>query len=195
MYYTDIFVDPEAGGVNLNSYLCSGIHTCFVCKKRSEDVRRCMIPVCGKFYHGECIASYAPTAPVNRGFRCSIHVCLTCFIANPNSSSISKGKHSQTPRLSAWCSDCMTFSCICVCVRRSSSTVCALPSSLSRYRPLHGCRQHCALQQQHRLSQSFHSPSWREEPWTRQCQLVLRLHWRYQKWFYYFAFTKGSSNN
>uniref|UniRef100_A0A1A7YAR4 Histone-lysine N-methyltransferase, H3 lysine-36 specific n=2 Tax=Iconisemion striatum TaxID=60296 RepID=A0A1A7YAR4_9TELE len=70
----------------------SGIHTCFVCKKRSEDVRRCMIPVCGKFYHGECIASFAPTAPVNRGFRCSIHVCLTCFIASPNSSSISKGR-------------------------------------------------------------------------------------------------------
>uniref|UniRef100_A0A8C6NWQ2 Histone-lysine N-methyltransferase, H3 lysine-36 specific n=1 Tax=Nothobranchius furzeri TaxID=105023 RepID=A0A8C6NWQ2_NOTFU len=70
----------------------SGIHTCFVCKKRSEDVRRCMIPVCGKFYHGECIASYAPTAPVNRGFRCSIHVCLTCFITSPNSSSISKGR-------------------------------------------------------------------------------------------------------
>ncbi|XP_022618390.1 histone-lysine N-methyltransferase, H3 lysine-36 and H4 lysine-20 specific-like [Seriola dumerili] len=70
----------------------SGIHTCFVCKKRSEDVRRCMIPVCGKFYHGECIASFAPTAPVNRGFRCSIHVCLTCFITNPNSVSISKGR-------------------------------------------------------------------------------------------------------
>ncbi|MED6294269.1 hypothetical protein CHARACLAT_019420, partial [Characodon lateralis] len=70
----------------------SGVHTCFVCKKRSEDVRRCMIPVCGKFYHGECIANYAPTAPVNRSFRCSIHVCLTCFIASPNSSSISKGR-------------------------------------------------------------------------------------------------------
>ncbi|XP_047462350.1 histone-lysine N-methyltransferase, H3 lysine-36 specific isoform X4 [Mugil cephalus] len=70
----------------------SGVHTCFVCKKRSEDVRRCMIPVCGKFYHGECIANFAPTAPVNRGFRCSIHVCLTCFIANPNSSTISKGR-------------------------------------------------------------------------------------------------------
>ncbi|XP_037835007.1 histone-lysine N-methyltransferase, H3 lysine-36 specific isoform X2 [Kryptolebias marmoratus] len=70
----------------------SGVHTCFVCKKRGEDVRRCMIPVCGKFYHGECIANYAPTAPVSRGFRCSIHVCLTCFIASPNSSSISKGR-------------------------------------------------------------------------------------------------------
>lgn len=76
----------------IHTSFLSGIHTCFVCKKRSEDVRRCMIPVCGKFYHGECIANFAPTAPVNRGFRCSIHVCLTCFIANPNSSSISKGK-------------------------------------------------------------------------------------------------------
>lgn len=72
----------------------AGVHTCFVCKKRGEDVRRCMIPVCGKFYHGECITNHAPTAPVNRGFRCSIHVCLTCFIANPNSSSISKGSWS-----------------------------------------------------------------------------------------------------
>ncbi|XP_077596420.1 uncharacterized protein nsd1b [Stigmatopora nigra] len=70
----------------------SGVHTCFVCKKRSEDVRRCMVPVCGKFYHGECIAAYAPTVPVNRGFRCSIHVCLTCFISNPGGASVSKGR-------------------------------------------------------------------------------------------------------
>ncbi|KAM9788550.1 uncharacterized protein nsd1b [Neosynchiropus ocellatus] len=70
----------------------SGVHTCFVCKKRGEDVRRCMIPVCGKFYHGECIASFAPTAPVTRGFRCSIHVCLSCFIANPNSAAMTKGR-------------------------------------------------------------------------------------------------------
>ncbi|XP_043997467.1 uncharacterized protein nsd1b [Gambusia affinis] len=70
----------------------SGVHTCFVCKKRSEDVRRCMIPVCGKFYHGECIANYSATAPVNRSFRCSIHVCLTCYISSPGSSAVSKGR-------------------------------------------------------------------------------------------------------
>lgn len=51
-----------------------------------------MIPVCGKFYHGGCIANFGPTVAVNRGFRCSIHVCLTCFIANPNGSNISKGE-------------------------------------------------------------------------------------------------------
>ncbi|KAJ0004066.1 hypothetical protein NQD34_010280 [Periophthalmus magnuspinnatus] len=71
----------------------SGVHTCFVCKKRGEDVRRCMIPVCGKFYHGECIAAFGLTAPtVNRGFRCSIHACLTCHLSNPNSSNLSKGR-------------------------------------------------------------------------------------------------------
>uniref|UniRef100_A0A8C6V1G1 Histone-lysine N-methyltransferase, H3 lysine-36 specific n=1 Tax=Neogobius melanostomus TaxID=47308 RepID=A0A8C6V1G1_9GOBI len=71
----------------------SGVHTCFVCKKRGEDVRRCMIPVCGKFYHGECIAAFGPTAPIaNRGFRCSIHACLTCYISNPNASNLSKGR-------------------------------------------------------------------------------------------------------
>lgn len=71
----------------------SGVHTCFVCKKRGEDVRRCMIPVCGKFYHGECIAAFGPTAPTaNRGFRCSIHACLTCYISNPNGSNLSKGR-------------------------------------------------------------------------------------------------------
>lgn len=78
--------------LEFNLFSFPGIHTCFVCKKRGEDVRRCMIPVCGKFYHGECIANFAPTVAVNRGFRCSIHVCLTCFIANPNSSTISKGE-------------------------------------------------------------------------------------------------------
>ncbi|XP_072302120.1 uncharacterized protein nsd1b [Eucyclogobius newberryi] len=71
----------------------SGVHTCFVCKKRGEDVRRCMIPVCGKFYHGECVAAFGPTAPTgNRGFRCSIHACLTCHLSNPSSSNLSKGR-------------------------------------------------------------------------------------------------------
>ncbi|KAK0138513.1 Histone-lysine N-methyltransferase, H3 lysine-36 and H4 lysine-20 specific [Merluccius polli] len=70
----------------------SGLHTCFVCKKRGEEVRRCMIPVCGKFYHGDCITSHAPTTPVNRGVRCSLHVCLACFIANPGNPAKSKGR-------------------------------------------------------------------------------------------------------
>nr|XP_055036635.1 histone-lysine N-methyltransferase, H3 lysine-36 specific isoform X2 [Misgurnus anguillicaudatus] len=90
---------PECTGLSdapLNSFLCqectSGIHSCFACKRLSEDVRRCMIPECGKFYHGECVASYAPTVPLNLTFRCPLHVCLACFITNPTNPSISKGQ-------------------------------------------------------------------------------------------------------
>uniref|UniRef100_A0AAV2L1K0 Nuclear receptor binding SET domain protein 1b n=1 Tax=Knipowitschia caucasica TaxID=637954 RepID=A0AAV2L1K0_KNICA len=76
----------------------SGLHTCFVCKKRGVDVRRCMIPVCGKFYHGECIAAYGPTAPTaNRGFRCSIHTCLTCYHSNQTSNQSKAPLTSSSP--------------------------------------------------------------------------------------------------
>uniref|UniRef100_A0AAZ3RYF1 [histone H3]-lysine(36) N-dimethyltransferase n=1 Tax=Oncorhynchus tshawytscha TaxID=74940 RepID=A0AAZ3RYF1_ONCTS len=76
----------------------SGVHTCFACKKPGENVRRCMIPVCGKFYHGECIANHAPVAPLHGGFRCSLHVCLSCFITNPVNPSIPKGRLTRCVR-------------------------------------------------------------------------------------------------
>ncbi|XP_050949120.1 histone-lysine N-methyltransferase NSD2 [Labeo rohita] len=83
--------EPPAG-----KFLCqectSGIHSCFSCKSMGEDVRRCMLPGCGKFYHGECAASHAPTVPLNRAFRCPLHACLSCFIANPTNPSVSKGQ-------------------------------------------------------------------------------------------------------
>ncbi|XP_037544181.1 histone-lysine N-methyltransferase, H3 lysine-36 specific-like [Nematolebias whitei] len=113
------------------------VHTCFVCKKRSEDVRRCMIPVCGKFYHGECIANYAPTAPVNRGFRCSIHVCLTCFIASPNSSSISKGRLVRCVRcpVAYHATDlCMAAGCV---VLSNNSIICP-----NHFTPRRGVKNH-----------------------------------------------------
>ncbi|XP_061608937.1 uncharacterized protein nsd1b isoform X2 [Phyllopteryx taeniolatus] len=115
----------------------SGIHTCFVCKKRSEDVRRCMIPVCGKFYHGECIAAYAPTAPVSRGFRCAIHVCLTCFIANPGSSSISKGRLVRCVRcpVAYHANDlCMAAGCV---VLSNNSIICP-----NHFTPRRGVKNH-----------------------------------------------------
>uniref|UniRef100_A0A8C2WZY1 Histone-lysine N-methyltransferase, H3 lysine-36 specific n=1 Tax=Cyclopterus lumpus TaxID=8103 RepID=A0A8C2WZY1_CYCLU len=115
----------------------SGVHTCFVCKKRSEDVRRCMIPVCGKFYHGECIANFAPTAPVNRGFRCSIHVCLTCFITNPNSSSIAKGRLVRCVRcpVAYHATDlCMAAGCV---VLSNNSIICP-----NHFTPRRGVKNH-----------------------------------------------------
>ncbi|XP_060771322.1 histone-lysine N-methyltransferase, H3 lysine-36 specific isoform X2 [Neoarius graeffei] len=75
-----------------------GVHTCFVCKKPGEDVRRCMIPVCGKFYHMECIMKSTPTVQQNRGFRCSLHVCLSCYITNPTNPSSSKGRLTRCVR-------------------------------------------------------------------------------------------------
>uniref|UniRef100_A0AAY4AM42 Histone-lysine N-methyltransferase, H3 lysine-36 specific n=1 Tax=Denticeps clupeoides TaxID=299321 RepID=A0AAY4AM42_9TELE len=69
----------------------SGTHSCFVCKKPGDDVRRCMVPMCGRFYHGKCIADLAPTVPLTRGFRCPLHVCLSCFITNPTNPSVTKG--------------------------------------------------------------------------------------------------------
>ncbi|XP_042165655.1 histone-lysine N-methyltransferase, H3 lysine-36 specific isoform X1 [Oncorhynchus tshawytscha] len=89
--------DPPIG-----KFVCqeckSGVHTCFACKKPGEDVMRCMIPVCGKFYHGECIANHAPAAPLHRGLRCSLHACLSCFITNPVNPSVSKGRLTRCVR-------------------------------------------------------------------------------------------------
>ncbi|KAG7248203.1 hypothetical protein CRUP_002461, partial [Coryphaenoides rupestris] len=40
-------------------FLCrecrTGAHACFVCKKAGGGVKRCLIPMCGKFYHSECV--------------------------------------------------------------------------------------------------------------------------------------------
>ncbi|XP_035378563.1 histone-lysine N-methyltransferase, H3 lysine-36 specific [Electrophorus electricus] len=76
----------------------TGVHTCFVCKKPGADVRRCMIPVCGKFYHMECIVRHAPTVQQSRGFRCALHVCLACYITNPLNPCSSKGRLTRCVR-------------------------------------------------------------------------------------------------
>uniref|UniRef100_A0A8C6J7X8 Histone-lysine N-methyltransferase, H3 lysine-36 specific n=1 Tax=Melopsittacus undulatus TaxID=13146 RepID=A0A8C6J7X8_MELUD len=72
---------------------CStGVHTCFVCKSCGEDVKRCLLPLCGKYYHEACIQKYPPTVTQNKGFRCSLHICMTCHAANPTNISASKGR-------------------------------------------------------------------------------------------------------
>uniref|UniRef100_A0A8C3RHT9 Histone-lysine N-methyltransferase, H3 lysine-36 specific n=1 Tax=Cyanoderma ruficeps TaxID=181631 RepID=A0A8C3RHT9_9PASS len=72
---------------------CStGVHTCFVCKSCGEDVKRCLLPLCGKYYHEACIQKYPPTVLQNKGFRCSLHICMTCHAANPANISASKGR-------------------------------------------------------------------------------------------------------
>ncbi|XP_066469600.1 histone-lysine N-methyltransferase, H3 lysine-36 specific isoform X2 [Tiliqua scincoides] len=72
---------------------CStGVHTCFVCKSSGENVKRCLLPLCGKYYHEDCILKYPPTVMQNKGFRCSLHICMTCHAANPTNISASKGR-------------------------------------------------------------------------------------------------------
>ncbi|XP_041703002.2 histone-lysine N-methyltransferase, H3 lysine-36 specific isoform X2 [Coregonus clupeaformis] len=75
-----------------------GVHTCFVCKKSGDGVKRCMVPVCGKFYHNECILKHTPTQHQNKGVRCSLHVCLSCHITNPLNACSSKSRLTRCVR-------------------------------------------------------------------------------------------------
>ncbi|KAJ8351349.1 hypothetical protein SKAU_G00228250 [Synaphobranchus kaupii] len=115
----------------------TGVHTCFVCKKPGSDVKRCMIPVCGKFYHGECIAKHAPTVPQGRGFRCSLHVCLACYITNPANPSVSKGRLTRCVRcpVAYHANDyCMAAGSV---ILANNSFLCP-----NHFTPRRGCRNH-----------------------------------------------------
>ncbi|KAK4818772.1 hypothetical protein QYF61_019118 [Mycteria americana] len=72
-------------------FICS-VHTCFVCKERKADVKRCVVSHCGKFYHEACVKKFHLTVFENRGFRCPLHSCLSCHVSNPSHPRISKGK-------------------------------------------------------------------------------------------------------
>ncbi|XP_017279649.1 histone-lysine N-methyltransferase, H3 lysine-36 specific [Kryptolebias marmoratus] len=83
-------------------FLCqeckTGDHSCFVCKKAGNGVKRCIIPLCGKFFHTDCILAYSATQTHNKGFRCPLHVCLSCYIANPLNICSSKGRLARCVR-------------------------------------------------------------------------------------------------
>uniref|UniRef100_A0A4W6E9L6 Histone-lysine N-methyltransferase, H3 lysine-36 specific n=1 Tax=Lates calcarifer TaxID=8187 RepID=A0A4W6E9L6_LATCA len=96
---------PQCIGLSVapkGKFLCreckTGVHTCFVCKKSGNGVKRCMIPLCGKFYHTDCILAYSATQPHNKGFRCPLHVCLSCHITNPLNVCSSKGRLARCVR-------------------------------------------------------------------------------------------------
>ncbi|XP_039536244.1 histone-lysine N-methyltransferase, H3 lysine-36 specific isoform X2 [Pimephales promelas] len=135
---------PQCTGLNApptGTFLCqectSGIHSCFSCKIPGEDVRRCMLPGCGKFYHGECAASHAPTVPLNRAFRCPLHVCLACFITNPTNPSISKGQLTRCIRCP------VAYHANDNCVPAGSATL--THSNIvcpNHFTPRKGCRNH-----------------------------------------------------
>ncbi|XP_041133705.1 histone-lysine N-methyltransferase NSD2-like [Polyodon spathula] len=81
---------PE--GRFLCSECTSGIHSCFACKKSDGEVKRCMVLQCGKFYHEDCARKYPPSVFANKGFRCPLHCCVSCFVNNPSNLKSTKGK-------------------------------------------------------------------------------------------------------
>ncbi|XP_053314167.1 histone-lysine N-methyltransferase NSD2 isoform X2 [Spea bombifrons] len=70
----------------------SNVHTCFVCKKNSPDVKRCVASHCGKFYHESCLQKYPLAVIDNKGVRCPLHRCASCSVSNPSNPRTSKGK-------------------------------------------------------------------------------------------------------
>ncbi|XP_045653420.1 histone-lysine N-methyltransferase, H3 lysine-36 specific isoform X1 [Ursus americanus] len=115
----------------------TGIHTCFVCKQSGEDVKRCLLPLCGKFYHEECVQKYPPTVMQNKGFRCSLHICITCHAANPASVSASKGRLMRCVR----CPVAYHANDFCLAagskILASNSIICP-----NHFAPRRGCRNH-----------------------------------------------------
>ncbi|XP_036095485.1 histone-lysine N-methyltransferase, H3 lysine-36 specific isoform X2 [Molossus molossus] len=115
----------------------TGIHTCFVCKQSGEDVKRCLLPLCGKFYHEECVQKYPPTVVQNKGFRCSLHICITCHAANPASVSASKGRLMRCVR----CPVAYHANDFCLAagskILASNSIICP-----NHFTPRRGCRNH-----------------------------------------------------
>ncbi|XP_006873525.1 PREDICTED: histone-lysine N-methyltransferase, H3 lysine-36 and H4 lysine-20 specific isoform X1 [Chrysochloris asiatica] len=115
----------------------TGIHTCFVCKQSGENVKRCLLPLCGKFYHEECVQKYPPTVMQNKGFRCSLHICITCHAANPASVSASKGRLMRCVR----CPVAYHANDFCLAagskILASNSIICP-----NHFTPRRGCRNH-----------------------------------------------------
>ncbi|XP_044136728.1 histone-lysine N-methyltransferase, H3 lysine-36 specific isoform X2 [Bufo gargarizans] len=115
----------------------SGVHTCFVCKTSDEGVKRCSLPLCGKYYHEDCAFNYPPTIQLNKGFRCSLHICVTCHGNNPNNPSASKGRLMRCVRcpVAYHANDfCMAAGTVTLA---SNSIICP-----NHFAPRRGCKNH-----------------------------------------------------
>ncbi|XP_023668230.1 histone-lysine N-methyltransferase NSD2 isoform X1 [Paramormyrops kingsleyae] len=68
----------------------SGIQQCFSCKGTDGSIQRCVVQQCGRFYHEACARLNALSVFKNKGFRCPLHVCLSCHFNSR--SKATKGK-------------------------------------------------------------------------------------------------------
>ncbi|XP_069100621.1 histone-lysine N-methyltransferase, H3 lysine-36 specific-like isoform X1 [Pleurodeles waltl] len=117
---------------------CStGLHTCFVCKEADPAVKRCTVTLCGKYYHEACVTKYPPALVQNRGFRCSLHICITCHASNPTNLSSSKGRLMRCVRcpVAYHANDfCLAAGTV---ILASNSMICP-----NHFTPRRGCKNH-----------------------------------------------------
>ncbi|XP_068132273.1 histone-lysine N-methyltransferase NSD2 isoform X2 [Hyperolius riggenbachi] len=77
-------------------FLCeectTGIHSCFVCKKKDTEVKRCSTINCGKFYHDSCLRKYSHAVFDSKGFRCPLHHCASCLVSKSSTTRVIKTK-------------------------------------------------------------------------------------------------------
>ncbi|XP_018407886.1 PREDICTED: histone-lysine N-methyltransferase, H3 lysine-36 and H4 lysine-20 specific [Nanorana parkeri] len=128
-------------GMPRGKFICSecssGVHSCFVCKTSDSEVKRCSLALCGKYYHENCAFNYPPTLQLNKGFRCSLHVCTTCHANNPSHPSASKGRLMRCAR----CPVAYHANDFCV----AAGTVTLASNSIicpNHFTPRRGCKNH-----------------------------------------------------
>lgn len=73
------------------SPVAAGIHSCFSCKESAGELLRCYVPQCGKFYHEACVRLSPLTVFDNKGFRCPLHSCLSCYYSSQSKHRANKG--------------------------------------------------------------------------------------------------------
>ncbi|XP_056397227.1 LOW QUALITY PROTEIN: histone-lysine N-methyltransferase NSD2 [Hyla sarda] len=70
----------------------SGIHSCFSCKQKDTNVKRCSASHCGKYYHDSCLRQYPNAVLDGKGFRCPLHHCASCLVPSHSNARTIKGK-------------------------------------------------------------------------------------------------------
>ncbi|XP_076345841.1 histone-lysine N-methyltransferase NSD2-like isoform X2 [Tachypleus tridentatus] len=81
-----------------STFMCdeciTGKHTCFVCKETEDNVQKCLISTCGRFYHERCLLKYPLTSKIEgRGLTCPLHACHSCVADNPKQSRSSRARY------------------------------------------------------------------------------------------------------
>ncbi|XP_072262668.1 histone-lysine N-methyltransferase NSD2 isoform X2 [Pyxicephalus adspersus] len=97
-HLTCLGLSEKPSGQFLCEECTSGIHSCFACKQKDTEVKRCSALNCGKFYHESCLRKYPLAVFDNKGFRCSLHHCASCYVSKNSSSRVIKSKLTRCVR-------------------------------------------------------------------------------------------------